>query len=98
MSVFTERLSRDEVEVLALVAQGYENKDIGEKRGTSWRTAQTQVSSICGKLGARNRTQAVYIAYKRGYLRPDEPETAEQAAALTARYAVLTAELLEQDR
>lgn len=60
--VLTER----ESEVLALLAIGATNKEIAQKLVISERTAKFHVSSILGKLGAGNRTEAVSIAAQQG--------------------------------
>jgi DNA-binding NarL/FixJ family response regulator len=60
--VLTER----EREVLALLAIGATNKEIAQKLVISERTAKFHVSSILGKLGAGNRTEAVSIAAQQG--------------------------------
>jgi DNA-binding NarL/FixJ family response regulator len=52
-----ERLTPREHEVLALVAQGLSNPEIGRKLYMSPKTASVHVSSILVKLGASNRTE-----------------------------------------
>jgi len=51
-------LSRRELEVLALVAEGATNAEIGERLFIAETTVQCHVKSILRKLGVRNRTQA----------------------------------------
>ena len=53
-----EPLSGRELEVLRLVTAGLSNREIAEKLIISSGTAKTHVHNICGKLGARNRTEA----------------------------------------
>ncbi|KUM72826.1 response regulator [Streptomyces griseorubiginosus] len=65
-----ECLSDREREVLALVAQGLNNTEIGEALGLSPLTAKTHVSRIMGKLGARDRAQLVIVAYESGMVTP----------------------------
>ncbi|MER5913421.1 response regulator transcription factor [Streptomyces sp. NPDC001982] len=63
-------LSDREREVLTLVARGLNNTGIGEALGLSPLTAKTHVSRIMGKLGARDRTQLVIVAYESGLVTP----------------------------
>ena len=61
-----ESLTPRELEVLQLVAQGLANKDIAQALVISERTVKFHVSSIMGKLGAGNRTEAVSLATQQG--------------------------------
>ena len=61
-----ETLTPREVEVLELVAQGLPNKAIGARLGISDQTVKFHLTSISGKLGAINRTDAVRRAVRRG--------------------------------
>ena len=63
-------LTSREREVMALVAEGLTNAEIGERLFMSPATARTHVSRILTKLGARDRTQLVVIAYESGLVRP----------------------------
>jgi two-component system, NarL family, response regulator LiaR len=63
-----EALTERELEVLALLAQGMPNKEIAAHLVISERTAKFHVSSIMGKLGATNRTEAVSLAAQRGLI------------------------------
>jgi DNA-binding NarL/FixJ family response regulator len=63
-----EPLTPREEEVLALLAEGLPNKVIALRLGISDQTAKFHVASICGKLGAANRTEAVRIALRRGLI------------------------------
>jgi DNA-binding NarL/FixJ family response regulator len=63
-------LTLREREVMALVAEGLTNAEIGERLFMSPATARTHVSRILTKLGARDRTQLVVMAYESGLVRP----------------------------
>jgi DNA-binding NarL/FixJ family response regulator len=59
--------------VLLLVAQGLSNPEIAERLHVSVPTAKTHVSRILAKLGARDRTQLVVIAYESGLVTTARP-------------------------
>jgi len=63
-----ETLTERELEVLHLLAQGMPNKEIASVLVISERTAKFHVSSIMGKLGATNRTEAVSLAAQKGII------------------------------
>ena len=65
---FDEPLTAREVQVLELLAEGLPNKAIATRLGISDQTVKFHVSSISGKLGARNRTDAVRRAARRGLI------------------------------
>lgn len=64
-----EPLTRREDEVLHLLAQGLQNKEIGQRLVISERTVKFHVSAILSKLDAGNRTEAVSIARQYGLLK-----------------------------
>jgi DNA-binding NarL/FixJ family response regulator len=66
LDVLTER----EREVLALVARGLSNAEIGERIHVSHATAKTHVGRILAKFGARDRAQLVVVAYETGLVTP----------------------------
>jgi len=66
----SEALSARELEVLALVAQGHANKAVGRQLAIKEETVKAHMSAILAKLGARDRTHAATIAYRRGILDP----------------------------
>jgi two-component system nitrate/nitrite response regulator NarL len=65
---FDEPLTPREVQVLELLAEGLPNKAIAARLHISDQTVKFHVSSISGKLGARNRTDAVRRAVRRGLI------------------------------
>jgi DNA-binding NarL/FixJ family response regulator len=66
-----DKLTRRELEVLALVAKGYTNKAIGVQLGISDRTVQGHLAHIFSKLHAGSRTEAVMRAVSLGWLPSD---------------------------
>jgi DNA-binding NarL/FixJ family response regulator len=62
-------LTAREHEVLGLVAEGHNNREIAEALHLSPLTAKTHVSRILMKLGARDRVQLVVMAYQSGLVR-----------------------------
>jgi DNA-binding NarL/FixJ family response regulator len=63
-----DALTAREVQVLELLAEGLPNKAIAERLRISDQTVKFHVSSIAGKLGAANRTDAVRRAVRRGLI------------------------------
>ncbi|GFE87680.1 response regulator [Steroidobacter agaridevorans] len=63
-----DTLSDREIEVLALVAVGNSNKEIGALLSITEETAKAHVKRIIAKLGANDRTHAVTLAMSRGML------------------------------
>ena len=61
-------LTEREREVLSLVAQGLSNAELTQTLHVSLPTAKTHVSRILTKLGARDRTQLVVLAYESGLI------------------------------
>jgi DNA-binding CsgD family transcriptional regulator len=64
----SEPLTPRELEVLELLAQGFPNKSIARDLGISDQTVKFHVASICGKLGAANRTDAARRALQQGVI------------------------------
>jgi DNA-binding NarL/FixJ family response regulator len=63
-----DSLTAREIEVLQRVASGNSNKIIADQMGISEDTVKSHMRSILSKLGANDRTHAVTIALRRGFL------------------------------
>jgi len=63
-----ESLTPREIAVLELVAEGLSNKTVAARLGISDQTVKFHLTSISGKLGALNRTDAVRRAVRRGLI------------------------------
>ena len=63
-----ETLTAAEVRVLRLIAEGHANKEIAAQLSISEDTVKGQVRNILSKLGAKDRTHAAMIAFKRGII------------------------------
>lgn len=63
-----QTLSKRELEVLRLVAQGYSNRQIGRELCISARTVGFHVENILRKLAVQNRAEAAAKAMALGYL------------------------------
>ncbi|WP_433138848.1 response regulator [Actinomadura nitritigenes] len=63
-------LTEREADVLRLVAKGRSNAEIAGELFVSPQTVKTHVGNILGKLQARDRTQAVILAYETGFITP----------------------------
>ena len=63
-----ESLSAREIEVLALVARGASNRQVGRELHISEATVKTHLIHIFDKLGVADRTAAVTTALERGIL------------------------------
>jgi len=63
-----EPLSGREVEILRLVARGYNNREIADALSIAEGTVKNYISSILSKMGVRDRTRAVLKALEGGFL------------------------------
>jgi NarL family two-component system response regulator LiaR len=62
-------LTPSEMEVLRLLAQGFDNAAIARRLVVTKRTVQNHVSNIYGKLGVASRTEAALVAIRHGLAR-----------------------------
>jgi two-component system NarL family response regulator len=61
-------LSPRELAVLELIAAGHSNKAIGSRLSINEETVKGHVKNILAKLGARDRTHAATLAFRRGII------------------------------
>jgi DNA-binding NarL/FixJ family response regulator len=71
-AVASDLLTPRERDILALVAQGDDNRSAALKLGLSEKTVGNRLSEIFQKLGVSNRTQAAIMAVQRGLVPPPE--------------------------
>jgi DNA-binding NarL/FixJ family response regulator len=63
-------LTAREIQVLELLANGHSNRGIGAALAIHEETAKGHVKNLLAKLGARDRTQAVMLGIRRGFIQP----------------------------
>jgi DNA-binding NarL/FixJ family response regulator len=66
----TTRLTSRELEVLELMGEGLQQREIAQRLFISPKTVATHVEHILRKLGVRSRAAAVAVAYREAILRP----------------------------
>lgn len=74
-------LTRRELEVLALIARGVNNKEISSLLNITIPTVKNHVMSIFRKMGAQNRVQAAVGAIKRGLVPMPEKIGSEEGGS-----------------
>jgi DNA-binding NarL/FixJ family response regulator len=72
-------LSDRELEVLRLLTRGLSNVEIGQRLFLSEATIKTHVTRVLGKLGVRDRVQAVVLAYESGLVQSGDAEQVDSA-------------------
>jgi DNA-binding NarL/FixJ family response regulator len=65
-------LTLRQLEVISMLGRGFSNKEIARALDVAERTVKAHVSAVFEALNVRNRTQAVLVAQKRGFL-PSTP-------------------------
>lgn len=64
----SQAVSQREQEIVALVADGYTNKEISARLGITVKTVESHKTNIMGKLGLRSRAELVRFAVSQGWL------------------------------
>ncbi len=64
------RLTAREQDVLREMSTGRTNAEIADRLGLGVETARTHVGNVLGKLEVRDRTQAVVLAFRTGFVAP----------------------------
>lgn len=64
-------LTTREAQIVALIAEGLSNKEIGDRLGIAEKTVRVHMTHILDKMGATDRTQLLIIAVQRGMIHLD---------------------------
>lgn len=74
-AAIVDSLTEREAEVLGAVARGLSNQEIGEHLHMGYGTVKTHVGHLLTKLGCRDRSQLVIVAYESGFVTPGAGDT-----------------------
>ena len=72
-------LTAREIQVLQLIGAGCTSRQIGDQMSVSHKTVENHKQRIFGKLGVQNQAHAVSVAFRKGYLRPEDVPTLADA-------------------
>jgi two-component system, NarL family, nitrate/nitrite response regulator NarL len=75
----TGGLTLRQLEVISMLGRGFSNKEIARALDVAERTVKAHVSAVFEALNVRNRTQAVLVAQRRGFL-PSTPAYASSSS------------------
>lgn len=77
------RLSRPELDILRLAANGLDNRAIAQRLHLSYWTVKTHLSRVYRKLGAYDRAHAVSLAIRSRQLHPREIQPTDAIREMT---------------
>jgi len=66
--VRSQKPTPKQLEYLALMAEGYTDREIGRIVGRSYHTIRTQTQLVCQRMHCRSRTQAVAKCFREGWM------------------------------
>jgi len=75
----TKRFTEKHKQIMIRVGQGKEQKEIAAELGGSHRTIGNHIMVICDVLKARNKTHALLLAIKQGYIDLEEIKLSVEA-------------------
>src|SRR5262245_45368438 len=78
-------LTLRQLEVISMLGRGFSNKEIARSLDVAERTVKAHVSAVFEALNVRNRTQAVLVAQRRGFL-PAAPAPSYGGGSSSSRY------------